>query len=75
MKKSPTVVAALIVIIGVILIFIYSLGKNKGTEVENVGGIIKEEIGGTVNLSPSDHLPFPESEPYLAPPTTRPPNP
>lgn len=66
MKKNPTVVAALIIIIGVVLIFIYSLGKNNGAEVENVGDI---------NLSPSDYLPFPESEPYLAPPTTPPPNP
>lgn len=61
MKKNPTIVAALIIIIGVVLIFIYSLQKNN--------------ISGTVNLSPSGYLPFPENEPYLAPPTTRPPNP
>lgn len=75
MKKNPTVVAALIIIIGVVLIFIYSLQKNKKTEVENVGGIVKEEVNGTVNLSPSGSLPFPESEPYVSPPTTPPPNP
>ena len=65
MKKNPTVVAAIIIIIGVVLIFIYSLQRNK----------ITEDASGTFGLSPGDSLPFPESEPYLVPPTTRPPNP